>query len=298
MVGLHPGDLHERTHTGALATLQDAQTEARENAVLSGERHEVGHGAHRGEVEIVAQLDALRHRMFLRAQEFQQAVREFENETDGAEVVPRLVAVASVDVRVDEQTLVERLLLRAMVIDHHHIDALADKVGDLLVRVGAAVERDEKLGLALLQRAVDGAARKAVTVLHAARHDEARLRAKAAQDAHEQRGAAHAVHIVVAEDDDVLARVDGFAQARGARLHVVQEERIVELGEGGPQKTRGRYRVAKSVAEQQLGYHGTHPRGDAQLPDLVGRERLIGPAHQRLDSLFIARPCSWRPTRR
>jgi len=135
---------------------------AREDAVLTGERHEIGDGAEGDEVEMIAELDAMRDRMIFRAQLLKQAVAKLEHEADRAEVAPRGVAVrlVGVDVRVDEDAAVERALARAMMIDHEHVDALRLEIGGFLVRVRAAIERDEKFRFAGLERAVDRAARK------------------------------------------------------------------------------------------------------------------------------------------
>ena len=214
---------------------------SRQNPILAQQRHQVGHGAQRDKVEMVAQLDAESDRMILRSQLLQQAVAQFEHEPDGAEISPRAVAVdrARVHVRVDQQAVIERLFLRAMMVDDDHVDPLRAQVRGLDVRIGAAVERDEEMRFARLERAIDGAARKPIAILGTPRHDEPRIQAKAPQNHHEQRGAAHAINVVVAEHDDLFALRDRLAQARGRGLEIAQEERIVESGERGLQERRG-----------------------------------------------------------
>ena len=281
MVGLDAGNVHEGAHTGTFAALQDTQAVAGENAVLAGERHEIGHSAHRGEVKVVAQLHRESDGVVFGAKEFQQAVRQFKNEADGAEVVPRFVARDRIDMRVDEDALRERFFLGPVMVDDEHVDALRNQIGDLVVGVGAAVERDEEVGIALFQSTVDGAAREPIAVLHAARHDKVRVQPEAAENAHEQRGAAHAVHVVIAEHDHLFARLDGPAQTRGGGLHVGQQKRVVKLRQRGLEKLGDDDGIAKSVAHEQLGEDGAAPGGTGQRLDLVGRKRLIGPTHLR-----------------
>ena len=264
---------------------------AREDAVLALQRHEIRDGAERDEIEVIAQFDFKRHRVVLGAQLFQQAVNEFEDEAHRAEVPPRRIAVGLVglDVRIDEQALVEGFFLRAMMVDHHDVDALPAQIRRLLVGIRAAIERDEKVRLATLQRPVDRAPRKTVAILGAARHDETRVEPEAAQDHHEQRGAAHAIDIVVAEHDHFLAARDRLAQPRRRGGEITEQKGIGEAREHGLEKGRRRVALAHTGAMQQFGEHPAHAGVFAQAIDLLGRGRRVGPAHGFVFSLAVAR---------
>src|SRR5580692_11462979 len=111
--GFHAGDLHERAQAGPSGGLQNLQTMAREDAVLAGERHEIGHGAECDEIQIVAELYPECDGMVFRTELFEQAMGELENKADGAEIPPGDVRAigTGVDVRVDEQALPRRALL-------------------------------------------------------------------------------------------------------------------------------------------------------------------------------------------
>ena len=89
--------------------------------------HQVGDRAHRDEVQVVPQLDAGGHRVVLGAQLLQEAVHELEDEPHGAEVLPgRLGRLprAVPDVGVDEESLLERRVLGAVVVDDEDVDPL------------------------------------------------------------------------------------------------------------------------------------------------------------------------------
>ena len=176
---------------------------------------------------------------------------------------------------------VQRPVLRAVVVDHDDVDALRLEVGDLLVGIGPAVERDEQVRLALLQRAVDRAARKAVAVLRAARHDEARVEPEAPQHEHQERRARHPVDVVVAEDGHLLAARDGrraAASAAGSTLGT--QERVRQLRAAPGAGTRGRVgsRVARRAAAAPPG-RGLRPRARLSSATSSAAMRRVDPAH-------------------
>ena len=84
---------------------------AREDAVLADQWHQVGHDAHRHQIEVFLQVDPKRHRMVLSPQLFQEAVHQLEYQPDRAEIAPRLIAWPGVNMGVDQDAAGERLLL-------------------------------------------------------------------------------------------------------------------------------------------------------------------------------------------
>jgi hypothetical protein len=79
------GNPQQRTHTWPAAVRETRQPAFHKDPILFRDRHEIGHGAQRHEIEIIAQIGAL-----LRGQPFQQCVRDFKNDPDAAQVVMRL----------------------------------------------------------------------------------------------------------------------------------------------------------------------------------------------------------------
>ncbi len=71
---------------------------------------------------------------------------------------PWFIVRTVVDVRVNEEPARKWTRLRAMVIHYENIDATRLEVSDLLLRIGPAVQRNEKLGDALLESAINCAA--------------------------------------------------------------------------------------------------------------------------------------------
>jgi hypothetical protein len=118
------------------------------------------------------------------------------------------------------------------------------------------IQGHEQLGHAGLQCAVDGAAAQAVALLQAQRDNEARRQTELPQDAHQERRAAHAVDIVVAENHQRLAAGDGFLETRDGAVDPGDLERIVELGQARLEKPFRLAGIAPAGAHEQLGQHG------------------------------------------
>ena len=255
---------------------------AGQNPVLPQQGHQVGHRAQGHEVEIIAQLEGERHRVVFRAQLLEQTMHELEHQADRAEVAPAGIRAGLVrlDVRIDQQALAQGLLLRAVMVDDDDLDALRAQVGDLIVGVGATIERDKQRRLAALQRTVDGAARQSVAILRPPRDDKPRGEPERPQHADQQRGAADTVHIIVAQDHHGLAAGNRRPQPRGRGIEAAQEKGIAQPGQRGRQKFCRGSGLAVAVAQEQLRQHRVDPGALAQGLDFGGRERRIDPAHE------------------
>jgi len=95
--------LTRRLHQGAQARpagrLQDAQSVPGENAVLPGQRHQVGDRAHRDQVQVIAQRNSKAAARFPPAAA-SEAVHQLEDEPDRAQVAPGLVMAVGARVHV------------------------------------------------------------------------------------------------------------------------------------------------------------------------------------------------------
>ena len=273
------GGPHQLQQAGAARFGEHAQAMAREDAVLAEQRHEIGDGAERDEVEVIPYFDFKAERMLRLAQALKHAVHEFENEANGAKVAPRRVVGALVDVRVDQERVETRRFLGAVVVDDDNVHAEGAQVGDLGSGIGAAVERDEERGATTLERAIDGVASETVAFFESARDEIARAQSEAAENADEKGRAADAVDIVVAEHDDVLARLHRAQKAVDRRGEIGEQERITERRKRGLQEARRGVRVVESVADEQFGDDRVGAQAARERGHLVGVDRHEIPAH-------------------
>ena len=101
------------------------------------------------------------------------------------------------------------------------------KVGFLHGRDAVVHRHDE--GTALVVHGLDGVFRKAVAVPLAAGQHTLDSRAHALEMLVQQGGGGHAVHIVIAEDRDGLAVVDGLPDALTGGVHIGQQRGVGKL---------------------------------------------------------------------
>jgi hypothetical protein len=97
------------------------------------------------------------------------------------------------------------------------------------------------------------------------------------------------VHVVVAEDEDLLPGRDGRLEAPDGGLHVLEKKGVEGIVHGPAQEPAGRGRVAEPAVDQGLG----QGQGKAHLGrDRPGRIADLGdvPAHLFHGSQFITSP--------
>ena len=82
-------------------------------------------------------------------------------------------------VGIDEDSARKRLLFRAVMVDHDRVDTLRFQVRQLIVRVRSAVQGNEQIRLAGLQRPVDGSTTQPVALFKPPGHHEARVEIEA-----------------------------------------------------------------------------------------------------------------------
>ena len=110
-------------------------------------------------------------------------------------------------------------------VEDDRVEPKARRLGERLVARRAAIDGDEKLRAALGERA-DRLDIRAVALDDPVGNMDQVRRAAGAQVLGEERRAAGAVDVVVAEDRDDLAGQDGVGEALGGVLHVAQLVRV------------------------------------------------------------------------
>ncbi len=115
-------------------------------------------------------------------------------------------------VRVDEGMTGRQLMCHLVVIDDDDIDIARSSGGQRLVTGGAAIDGDDQLG-AIVDQLIDRRRIGAVSFEDAIGNIDGRPDAEMAEKTVHQRRGGRAVDIVVAEDRDALAALDGTHQA-------------------------------------------------------------------------------------
>ena len=113
-----------------------------------------------------------------------------------------------------------------MVICDHDVDAAGEKVFDLVSRGDAVVNRDDKGRVAAGDHAVQGLGRQAVALAKTVRDIGLNPGAQATKAQGKQAGRAHAVHVKVAKDGDLLAAFDGLLDTIGHLGHAGDVQRV------------------------------------------------------------------------
>ena len=164
-------------------------------------------------------------------------------------------------------------------VDHDSVHALRLQVGQLVVGVGSAVQGDEEVRLAGLQRAIDRPATESIALLQPPWHHKARIQTKSPQHADQKRRAADAVDIVVAKHHQRLLSLDRPAETRDSGIQVDEQEWVLEAGQRRPEELRGRRGLLQSIARQQFGQDRADLQTFADLLHFGRRQRRVNPAH-------------------
>ena len=101
-----------------------------------------------------------------------------------------------------------------------------------------------------------------IPFLHSVRQKILNRRPGRPQHARQQRTRRHAIHVVIAINDNPFLRVDGLQNPLHRRQHIRQQEGIAELPELGLEKKPGRLHVVKAAIDEHL----RQRRRQRQLP--------------------------------
>ena len=186
-------------------------------------------------------------------------------------------------VGIDQRQRLRQRLRGLVVIEHDHVEAEPARELERLPADRSAIDRHEKLG------PFGGEVRYrlrvgAVALGHPVGDVDDRLAAAGGQIFAEERRAARAVDVVVAEDGDALAAFDRPLEALGRRLHVAQAKRV-------------RHQIAQARIEMALG----RLRPDAAPGEHAGDQFVLSADlrnGERAQFAFRVEPRSPRPPER
>ena len=219
-----PGHVAQCPDPGIAALTHHREPLAHERAVDAGERHHVADGAERHQVEPLLEVRLLP--IAIPAGLAQVPVEpddEEEGDSNGGELAVRALLIQPVGVDHGEGR--GQPGLAEVVVDHDHVEARIRCFGERVEGADAAIDGDDHPHVRCRQLAHGGgvgAVALAQAVGDIDRHRARDRREEAAQ----QRRRGRAVHVIVAEDRDLLARCKRAGEADHRLLHVAQVQRV------------------------------------------------------------------------
>ena len=227
--------------TRPVRSAQLLQTGLDEGAVFSGQRHDVRHRADSSQVAAVFQHFLGRTAVQCRA--------ELKRHACTAQTLEGAVVVFPA--RVDDRHRLRQCLRRKVVVGDDQIDAQRSRKRRFLDRRDAVIHGHDEL-IALVVDGLDGVLGQTVAVALPAGEHTLDVRAHSFQVLIEQCRCGHAVHIVIAENDDGFLIVDGVHDALTGFVHVGQQHRVAQLFLTGQQHQR-LGRVSDASCRQNTG---------------------------------------------
>ena len=92
--------------------------------------------------------------------------------------------------------------------------------------VGSAIDGDNECRVVLFETTLECRARKAVPFVKPVGNKGLYISAKCGKDAGEHRSGGHAVYVIIAENRDGFAGIDGFPDSRNRLPHIGKQEGI------------------------------------------------------------------------
>ena len=253
----HEADLHRRdlpsgqtclpqqgVQPDEVRAVQGGKAPGDDGAVLAGHLHHVGHRAD-GRQRAVAGKEGL---LPVRAAQRQH---QLQRHAAPGQMLEGIAAVGPAGVH-HRGGFRQRFLTFVMVGDHHiHADGAGK--GHLLHAGDAAVHGHQQRGAALAQ-SFDGLAAEAVAVLDPAGDVVYHFSPAAFQIIHHNAGGGDAVHVIVAENGDLLTVGKGLGDPLHSLVHVPHQERGMGQRCFLGQELRRRFRAVHAAAGQHAGY--------------------------------------------
>ena len=255
------GDVEQGRKSGTAPLAHDCEPFDDKGAVEPDQRDHVGDGRKRHEIERGDQVRGLPPVPEARLP--QRPVQGDEPHIDdpgGAQIAePRKIVLA---VGIDQRQRMRERLRSLVMIEHDHVKAEPVRELERLAADGSAIDRHDELGAFIGEiRYRLGAG--AIALRHPIGDVDNRFAAAGVEIFAEERGAARAVDVVIAENGDTLAARDRLPQALGRRLHIAQAKRV-------------RHQVAQARIEMALNRLGR----DATPGEHAGNQ-LVLPADLR-----------------
>ena len=202
------------------------------------QRHHVRHRRQRHEIEAAHQVGlGPPLEEAARAQGAVEGDEEQEDHAGRAEMAEARQVV--LPVRVHDGERLRQPLGRLVVVEDDGIEAEAPGLGQGFDARRPAIDGDQDIGALLLQRP-DGIDIRAIALRDPIRDMDGVVEAAGPQILRKQCRAAGAVHVVIAEDRDLLVAGDRIGEPRRRRLHVGQHMRIGhEIAQARVQKALG-----------------------------------------------------------
>ena len=207
------GGAHERAEAGSLRSGERPQPGDHERAVLGEERHDVGDGGDRDEVEVTSQSLRLGA---------EKRLAELEGDAGAAELGEWVLGRARRHDRARGQ-----LVGGPVVVGDDHLEAACARVGDLGRGRDPAVDGHDETA-AVVSEPRERLAPDAVALVESAGQVPRDVRAELAERQDGERSRADPVGVVVAVDADPLPGGDAGANRLARRGHVTQGKRVVQ----------------------------------------------------------------------
>ena len=193
-----------------------------------GERHHVGHGRNRRQLE--ERFRDAPHFVGRPAHVWQERLDQLEGHTGAAQILLQVRAIRAIGIEHRERR--RQLRLGQVMVRNDDVDAQFVGAAHHFGGADAGIHADDQLH-ALFGGGLHHFAAHAVAVLQTVRHVIGGDAAGQFEGLGEQHHAGGAVHVVIAVDQDALALANGARDTLDGRRHVAQGHRIVQFFEGG-----------------------------------------------------------------
>ena len=211
-VGLGERGQRDIAGAGGHAHLLDALGD--QCAILGRERHHVGHGTKRRNLDQRTPIRRL-------AQTLAQDLHQLECHAGTGKLTRRTLVL---ELRVGQGHALRHLIGGLVMVRDHQIDPQALQIGNLFLGGNTVIDSHDQLGASELVNAVERRARKTVALVKAMRNKRRDIGAKRAQRLGQQAGRRNTVNVKIAKDRDVLVVANSALDTVGNDRHARDNE--------------------------------------------------------------------------
>ena len=235
--------LDERIDAGAELLFEHFHAVFHEDAVFAEQRHDVGHGAERDEVQHLLHVGRVAA-LVVGAAVDHERMGELERHAD-ARQMQQVVQPDRVELRIDGGERFGQFVRGLVVVRDDDVDAEFAGLLHGLRAVDAAVDRDEYAAFPAghrLQSLQQGIGREPVSVVEPMRQKRCDQAPVAFEDPRQQRRGRDSVRIVVPVDEDAFTIPDRLPKPLDGNFYAGKSERITQIREGRVQIAAQRLR--------------------------------------------------------